>query len=98
MKSLIAGLATLVLLGSFSIVNASPSGGAITQDELVRRSQELFDAVAAGNQEPWKRHFADDCIFADEKGRQMNKGEARRRHCSIAKGLCRHDQADQSSE
>lgn len=45
----------------------------ITQDELVRRTQELYDAVAPGNQEPWKKYFADDCVFADEKGRQMDK-------------------------
>jgi hypothetical protein len=27
-----------------------------------------YDAVS-GNQAPWKKYFADDCIFADEKGR-----------------------------
>jgi len=47
----------------------------ITQDELVRRTQELFDAVVPGNQEPWKKYYADDCIFADEKGRKLNKAE-----------------------
>jgi Domain of unknown function (DUF4440) len=47
----------------------------ITQDELVRRTQELYDAVVPGNQEPWKKYFADDCIFADEKGRQMDKAK-----------------------
>src|SRR5437879_505883 len=31
----------------------------ITQDELVRRTQELSDAVAPGNKEPWKKYFAD---------------------------------------
>jgi hypothetical protein len=46
---------------------------AISQDELVSRTQDLFDAVVPGNQEPWKRYFADDCLFADEKGRQFNK-------------------------
>lgn len=45
----------------------------ITQEELVRRTQELFDSVVPGNQEPWKKYYADDCIFADEKGRQMDK-------------------------
>ena len=45
----------------------------ITQDELVRRSQELFDAVAPGNQEPFKKYFADDAMFFDEKGRSMDK-------------------------
>jgi hypothetical protein len=45
----------------------------ITQEELIRRTQELFDAVVPGNQQPWKKYYADDCVFADEKGRQMDK-------------------------
>jgi hypothetical protein len=45
----------------------------ITQDELVRRTQELVDSVAVGDQTPWKKYFADDCMFFDEKGRNMNK-------------------------
>jgi hypothetical protein len=45
----------------------------ITQDELVRRTQELYDAIVPGNQAPWKKYFADDCIFADEKGRVLDK-------------------------
>jgi hypothetical protein len=45
----------------------------ITQDELLRRTQELFDSVAAGDQTPWKKYFAEDCMYFDEKGRNMNK-------------------------
>ncbi len=45
----------------------------ITQDELVRNAQEMFDAVAAGDQEPWKKYFADDSMYFDEKGRSMDK-------------------------
>src|SRR6267143_4500943 len=45
----------------------------ITQDELVRRTQELYAAVVPGNQAPWKKYFADDCIFSDEKGRTLDK-------------------------
>lgn len=48
-------------------------GQTITQEELVRRAQELFDAVVPGNQEPWKKYYAEDCIYADEKGRNLNK-------------------------
>ncbi|PYL77218.1 MAG: hypothetical protein DMF26_04810 [Verrucomicrobia bacterium] len=47
----------------------------ITEDELVRRTQELCDAIAPGNQAPWKKYFADDCIFSDEKGRTMDKAK-----------------------
>lgn len=45
----------------------------ITQDELVRRTQELFDSVAPGNAEPFKKYFAEDAMFFDEKGRSMDK-------------------------
>src|SRR6476620_2100151 len=45
----------------------------LTQDELVRRTQELYDALVPGNQGPWEKHFADDCVFADEKGRIFDK-------------------------
>ena len=45
----------------------------ITHDELIRRTQELYDAVVPGDQSPWKKYFADDCIFADEKGRLFDK-------------------------
>jgi len=63
---LLAGGATLAL-------HSLADERTITQDELVRRSQELFDAVAPGNQEPFKKYFADDAMFFDEKGRSMDK-------------------------
>src|ERR1041385_8079837 len=44
-------------------------------DELMRHAQELFDAVTAGNADVWKKYFADDCLFFDEKGRNMTKAE-----------------------
>ncbi|MGC2695662.1 MAG: DUF4440 domain-containing protein [Candidatus Angelobacter sp.] len=46
---------------------------AITQDELVRRTQELMDSVAPGDQGPFKQYYADDAMFSDEKGRSMDK-------------------------
>src|SRR6266545_4795313 len=47
----------------------------ITQDELVRRTRELYDAIVPANQAPWKKYFADDCIFSDEKGRTLDKAK-----------------------
>jgi hypothetical protein len=45
----------------------------ITQEELVQNTQEMFDSVAIGEPAPWKKYFAEDCMYFDEKGRSMNK-------------------------
>jgi hypothetical protein len=59
----------------FAAMLAHATGAPITQDELVRRTQELYDAIVSGNQAPWKKYFADDCIFSDEKGRTFDKAK-----------------------
>ena len=67
-----------LLLLTFVLLWPLPSQAkaqSITQEELVRRTQELYDALVPGNPEPWKKYYADDCIFADEKGRQMDKAK-----------------------
>jgi hypothetical protein len=46
---------------------------AITHDELVSRTQERFENLAAGDQTPWKEYFAADSLYFDEKGRNMDK-------------------------
>src|SRR5689334_20453912 len=33
----------------------------------------MFDGVAAGDQAPWKKYFAEDSMYFDEKGRNMDK-------------------------
>jgi hypothetical protein len=63
----------LALIFATTLVHAADVP--ITQDELVLRTQELCDAIAPGNQAPWKKYFADDCIFSDEKGRTMDKAK-----------------------
>ena len=60
----------LILTSSLSVIAAEPP---ITEQELVRRTQELYDSIVSGNQEPWKKYFADDCTFSDEKGRTFDK-------------------------
>src|SRR5262249_39141539 len=70
MRTVLFTLAVCSVLIGCSLRSASST---ITHDELVRRAQELFDAVAGGDQAPWKKYFADDCLFFDEKGRSMNK-------------------------
>jgi len=57
----------------FAVTLACATDVPIAQNELVRRTQELYDALVPGNQAPWKKYFADDCIFADEKGRLFDK-------------------------
>lgn len=50
-----------------------PETEKITQEELVRRTQQLVDAIAVGNQAPWKEYFAEDAIYTDETGKIMDK-------------------------
>lgn len=72
MKRLIAaGIGLAIFLACSGC--GSHHAPSITQDELVSRTQELMDAVAPGNQEPWKKYFADDATYFDEKGRAMDK-------------------------
>ncbi|HME88789.1 MAG TPA: DUF4440 domain-containing protein [Chthoniobacterales bacterium] len=56
-------------------VSSARTESVMLEDELMKHAQELFDAVAAGNQEPWKKYFADDCLFFDEKGRNFTKAQ-----------------------
>jgi hypothetical protein len=55
------------------LLTPAPAESTISQDELVRRTQELFDAVAPGDPTPFKKYFAEDALFFDEKGRSMDK-------------------------
>ena len=68
MKSL-----SLTFVSLFVTAAAHGADIKITQTELARRTQELYDAIVPGNQTPWKKYFADDCIFSDEKGRTLDK-------------------------
>jgi hypothetical protein len=57
-----------------SVVLAVPvTAQSITQAELVRRTEEMYDAVSVGDSKPWERYFADDVLYFDEKGRTMDK-------------------------
>jgi hypothetical protein len=63
----------VVIVSSATLAYATDAP--ITQDELVRRTQELYDAIVPGNQATWKKYFADDCIFSDEKDRTLDKAK-----------------------
>jgi hypothetical protein len=43
------------------------------QEEIVKDTQRLFDAVAPGNKEPWDKYVADDVMYFDEQGHNMDK-------------------------
>ena len=63
------------LYSSFLLSVALAAGEPITEQELVHRTQELYDSLVSGNQAPWKKYFADDCTFSDEKGRTFDKAK-----------------------
>jgi hypothetical protein len=65
-------LAAGLILVLFALADCKAESD-ITQEELVRRTQELFDSVAAGDRTPWEEYFAADSMYFDEKGRNMNK-------------------------
>jgi hypothetical protein len=65
----------VIAVGFALFANLIAAEPAKLEDELMQYAQKLFDAVAVGNQEPWKKYFADDCLFFDEKGRNFTKTE-----------------------
>jgi Domain of unknown function (DUF3471)/Domain of unknown function (DUF4440) len=71
MKLLVAPVILASLLAVSAAYAAEPA--AITQAELVQRTQQLYDAVAPGDKGPWKLYLADDVMVFDEKGRDMDK-------------------------
>ena len=70
MKKLFCVVVAAIAVAALNGCKVEPS---VTQEELVRHTQDLFDAVAAGDKTPWQKYFADDTMYFDEKGRNMNK-------------------------
>ena len=54
-------------------VSVRAEESSVTQAELLRHTQELFDAIPPGDQTPWKKYYAEDCLYHDEKGRTFDK-------------------------
>jgi hypothetical protein len=71
MAVLSTGLVVLAVLSGSS--GSAPPPGEISAEELVRRTQALFDAVAPGDPTPWRKYLADDCLFTDETGKTQDK-------------------------
>src|SRR5882762_9025323 len=53
----LGGLPAIALM--LLTLTACKAKNGITHDELVRRTQELFENLAAGDQTPWNKYFAD---------------------------------------
>jgi hypothetical protein len=64
---------TLAILLASAVLVSAQEPSTITQAELVRRAQALYDAVASGNKAPWQQYLADDAIIHDEKGGSYTK-------------------------
>ncbi len=61
------------LPGIASSAQAPSTPPPITEAELVRRTQQLYDALVPGDKAPWAAYYADDAMSYDEKGRAMDK-------------------------
>jgi len=71
MKSRLIGVLLLTTCAFSDFAHAESAR--ISQSELIRRTQQLFDAVPSGDQSLWKLYLADDVMYFDEKGRNMDK-------------------------
>ncbi|WP_158879668.1 DUF4440 domain-containing protein [Rhodanobacter sp. L36] len=64
----------LASLNGSLFARAAPSAtSTITESELLRRTQQLYDAANVGDSKPWDAYFASDAMVFDEKGRSMDK-------------------------
>jgi len=70
-RAFVMCIAAGVTMGAISC--SRNRGETITQAELVRRTQQIMDAVAAGDRGPFEEYFAADSMIFDEKGRSMDK-------------------------
>jgi Domain of unknown function (DUF4440) len=75
-----------LLLMSIPMAAIASEAKKISQEELLRRTQELFDAVTAGDPAPFQRYFAEDAVFFDEKGRNLDKNALVRDIVPLPKG------------
>lgn len=58
----------------------------MTQDELVRLTQERMHAVDFGNPKPFDEQFADDALIFDERGRSTDKARLLKEITPLPKG------------
>jgi hypothetical protein len=61
------------LLTTFVVDCTVYASETITEQQLLSRTQELFDGLASANNASWIKYYADNCLFFDEKGRSLEK-------------------------
>jgi hypothetical protein len=66
----------LLTLAFLLTAQTAPPAPAISQAELVNRTQQMMDAVGTGDKHPWEKYLADDAMVFDEKGNDMDKKKA----------------------
>jgi hypothetical protein len=70
----VVSLLFLVVAGAAVAAQANPqTDAAIDEAELVRRTQQIYDAIPPGDHAPARSYYAEDAMVYDEKGRAMNK-------------------------
>ena len=65
----------ILLNSSFILCSVIGADAPTTEQELVRCTRELYDSLVTGDQTSWKKYFADDSTFSDEKGRTLDKAK-----------------------
>jgi cell division septal protein FtsQ len=65
---------TLLLLSTLALTSSPPPANDVAL-QLERRTQELLDAIAAGNRDPWARYLHDDLVYAAEDGSIKSKAQ-----------------------
>lgn len=73
MKSATGILVTFTLMLMLSSACTGNSQPERVQADILRETQELFDAVAPGNKGPWEKVISDDVMYFDEQGHNMDK-------------------------
>ena len=65
----------ITLLLAFTMVSADAGPADDLALQLERQTQELLDAVAGGNRDPWTRYLHEDLIYAAEDGSIKSKAQ-----------------------
>ncbi|MFK2875826.1 nuclear transport factor 2 family protein [Rhodanobacter hydrolyticus] len=79
-------LMSMPLLMAACLACYAQDSGTMTQEELVRLTQERMHAVDAGNPKPFDEQFADDALVFDERGRSMDKARLLKEITPLSKG------------